>query len=230
MKKIILLSFTVLNCIAAQACVTCNQTIQDGIKDTLYNPGLSAILPVFIALIIMVGALIFVTIKQRKDGNQHVTAFMAASTILGIGLGGFIDGIVFHQVLQWHEMLSNKLPTSTLVNKSVNMFWDGIFHLFTLTATIVGIILQWRVLHNKQVRKSGLLLFAGCCSGWGIFNFIEGLINHQIFKLHNVKENAARPEVWNMGFLAFSILLIIFGLILFNRRGTAAKSCLPAKL
>jgi uncharacterized membrane protein len=26
--------------------------------------------------------------------------------LMGIGLGGFIDGIVLHQILQWHHMLT----------------------------------------------------------------------------------------------------------------------------
>ena len=26
--------------------------------------------------------------------------------LLGVGLGGFVDGIVFHQVLQWHHVLT----------------------------------------------------------------------------------------------------------------------------
>jgi uncharacterized membrane protein len=25
---------------------------------------------------------------------------------MGLGLGGFLDGIVLHQVLQWHHMLT----------------------------------------------------------------------------------------------------------------------------
>jgi hypothetical protein len=37
----------------------------------------------------------------------------AASVVLGVGLGGFIDGIILHQLLQWHHMLSSwRLPTS----------------------------------------------------------------------------------------------------------------------
>ncbi|MBA3481110.1 MAG: DUF2243 domain-containing protein, partial [Pirellulales bacterium] len=31
---------------------------------------------------------------------------IAAATLLGIGLGGFVDGILFHQLLQFHNMLS----------------------------------------------------------------------------------------------------------------------------
>lgn len=27
--------------------------------------------------------------------------------LLGLGLGGFVDGIAFHQILQWHHMLSD---------------------------------------------------------------------------------------------------------------------------
>ncbi|ELB87945.1 hypothetical protein Rwratislav_37287 [Rhodococcus wratislaviensis IFP 2016] len=27
--------------------------------------------------------------------------------ILGIGLGGFVDGILLHQLLQWHHMLTS---------------------------------------------------------------------------------------------------------------------------
>ncbi|MGD9755596.1 MAG: DUF2243 domain-containing protein, partial [Acidimicrobiia bacterium] len=27
--------------------------------------------------------------------------------LIGIGLGGFVDGIVLHQVLQWHHLLTN---------------------------------------------------------------------------------------------------------------------------
>ena len=42
--------------------------------------------------------------------------------MLGIGMGGFVDGILFHQVLQTHNMLSAKYPPTTLVNAEINMF------------------------------------------------------------------------------------------------------------
>jgi uncharacterized membrane protein len=35
---------------------------------------------------------------------------VAAGALLGIGLGGFVDGILFHQILQLHNMLSNWVP------------------------------------------------------------------------------------------------------------------------
>lgn len=36
--------------------------------------------------------------------NAHDRSFPAAAGILfGLGLGGFFDGIVLHQILQWHH-------------------------------------------------------------------------------------------------------------------------------
>ena len=60
---------------------------------------------------------------------------IAAATMLGIGLGGFVDGIVFHQLLQVHNMLSGAdyypktslAPEVVVVNMEINMFWDGLF-------------------------------------------------------------------------------------------------------
>jgi uncharacterized membrane protein len=42
--------------------------------------------------------------------------------LLGLGLGGFIDGIVLHQVLQWHHMLTSTAghPMTTLEGLEAN--------------------------------------------------------------------------------------------------------------
>ena len=32
----------------------------------------------------------------------------SAGVALGMGLGGFIDGIVLHQLLQWHNLFSSQ--------------------------------------------------------------------------------------------------------------------------
>ena len=31
--------------------------------------------------------------------------------LYGLGLGGFIDGIVLHQILQWHHMVTHSRTT-----------------------------------------------------------------------------------------------------------------------
>lgn len=59
--------------------------------------------------------------------NEKNRATVAA-LLLGIGMGGFVDGIVLHQILQWHNMLSNRIPPTTMDGMRINMMWDGVFH------------------------------------------------------------------------------------------------------
>jgi uncharacterized membrane protein len=68
----------------------------------------------------------------------------AADILCGLGLGGFFDGIVFHQVLQWHHMLSNWYPVNTIENLEFNTRWDGIFHSTTYVFVLMGLFLLWR--------------------------------------------------------------------------------------
>ena len=67
--------------------------------------------------------------------------FTIAGLLLGIGLGGFFDGIILHQVLQWHHMLTStgEHPATTVAGLETNTLWDGFFHLFTYAATIAGL-------------------------------------------------------------------------------------------
>jgi len=115
-------------------------------------------------------------------------------------------------------MLSNKIPATNYVGKSVNMFWDGIFHAFTLLVTFTGVILLWKLLYRKDINRSGNLLTGGMLLGWGLFNLLEGLADHQILKLHNVREITPDKEAWNIGFLALSVLFIIGGLLISKKK------------
>ena len=202
---------------AAFACTTCNKNLQKGIFDSTFYPNLFTMLLAFIVLGLVVVALSVLASRREKRNQayqvQKLTAvpLISAATTLGIGLGGFIDGIFLHQILQWHEMLSNKIPPVTLLNKSVNMFWDGIFHAFCLVVVLVGIVLLFKLFFRKDVIIAKNVFWGSLVLGWGLFNLIEGLIDHQILKLHNVREITGNIPLWNYGFLAFSVFLIVLG-------------------
>lgn len=139
---------------------------------------------------------------------------VAAGTVLGIGLGGFFDGILLHQILQVHNMLSNRRFPDTLVNVEINMFWDGLFHAATWTLTLVGLSLLWKAAGRKDVAHSTRGLVGAMIFGWGLFNLVEGLIDHQILQLHHVIQRAPQPAqlIWDLTFLAVGgVLLIAIG-------------------
>jgi uncharacterized membrane protein len=176
-------------------------------------------LSAFIVIAVIVAVLSGITAKKHRarvaaNPNDRLLSpvpLTTASMILGIGVGGFADGIILHQILQWHEMLSNKIPTTDFVGKSVNMFWDGIFHFFCLIVVMVGVVMLWRLLKRNDVNRSGKLLAGGMLLGWGIFNIVEGIIDHHLLKLHNVMEFSANHDVANYTFLVISGVMLVIG-------------------
>ena len=137
-----------------------------------------------------------------------------AGILLGLGLGGFVDGIVLHQVLQWHHMVSSVsfFSPETLRGLRANTAADGLFHAVTFAFTAAGIALLWRALQAGQggaIRQfGGLLLF-----GWGLFNVGEGLVNHLLLGVHHVNETAPREHWlwWDLGFLLWGAAMMGFG-------------------
>jgi len=148
---------------------------------------------------------------------------IAAGIFFGLGLGGFFDGIVLHQILQWHHMLtSDGYPLDSLHNLEVNTFWDGVFHAATYVFVVTGLALLWRTAHRAHLWWSGKLLVGTILMGFGIFNLAEGVIDHQILGLHHVNETMPRDQWlwWDMGFLAWGAAMLAGGLWLL-RRGRA---------
>jgi uncharacterized membrane protein len=137
-----------------------------------------------------------------------------AGVLLGIGLGGFVDGIVLHQILQWHNMVSNWIPPTTLEAMHVNMVWDGLFHAVVWLVTLAGVFLLWSAAYHRE-RIPGRREFVGrLLYGWGWFNLVEGLIDHQLLGVHYVRQVANYP-VYNLIFLAIGgVGLLLIGWLL----------------
>ncbi|HEX8269143.1 MAG TPA: DUF2243 domain-containing protein [Flavobacterium sp.] len=225
MKKIILSIGCTLIATPTFACVFCNKAVSDGIYDSAFYPNILAMLSAFIAVAIIVAILYIVATKRQKifwDDNTGIirltpVPLATTSVIIGIGLGGFADGIFLHQILQWHEMLSNRIPPTNYVGKSINMFWDGIFHAFCLVVVLSGTSQLWKLLKRNDINTSGYLYSGGVLAGWGLFNIVEGLIDHQILKLHNVMELAPNHDIANYAFLGISVVMLLVGYFLMQR-------------
>jgi uncharacterized membrane protein len=131
--------------------------------------------------------------------------------LLGVGLGGFVDGIVLHQILQWHHMLTSEgsHPATTVAGLEANTLADGLFHAAAWTATLAGLLLVWRAPQRVPTQRLlGLML-----AGWGAFNLIEGVVDHHLLTLHHVKSGDAELA-FDLGFLALGAALLAGGLAL----------------
>lgn len=161
--------------------------------------------------------------ERTSSADAHGRSLVTAGMVLGIGLGGFVDGIVFHQILQLHNMLSARIPVrgvdakTLAINLEINMFWDGLFHAFTWTATVIGLAMLWRAVtrapavarpsgaatdvRDARVRSlSGKAFVGALLLGWGLFNLVEGVLDHHVLHLHHVTETEGHL-VWDIAFL-----------------------------
>ena len=150
---------------------------------------------------------------QRQTGNS-----IWPGIILGLGMGGFIDGITLHQIAQWHNMGSAILPPTTMEAMKQNMLWDGLFHLATLLLCIAGCYLLLRDARSGRPLPSmtgftGLLFL-----GWGMFNLVEGIVDHHLLELHHVRDMPVHVPQLDWLFLAVGgVGFMVLGWILFRR-------------
>jgi uncharacterized membrane protein len=140
----------------------------------------------------------------------------APGLLLGIGLGGFVDGIVLHQIAQWHHMLTSTRgnPATTVAGLEVNTLADGFFHAATWVCVVVGVSLAVRAWQRGELAPTWRLQVGLLLAGWGGFNLVEGVVDHQLLGIHHVRDDLGAPLGWDLGFLAFGALLVLAGLAL----------------
>jgi len=134
----------------------------------------------------------------------------SAGIVLGIGLGGFADGILLHQIWQVHAMLSAKVPLTTMENMQTNMTADGVFHAAVWAATFIGIIMLFNAAKRSDALFSDRIFYGSMLAGWGIFNVLEGIVDHHILQVHHVVERLGQ-SIWDWLFLASGVFLILAG-------------------
>ena len=141
----------------------------------------------------------------------------------GFGLGGFFDGIVLHQILQWHHVLTSAgFPADSVQNLKINTLWDGIFHAATYFFVLIGLAGFWRAAHRPHPWWSGKMLGGTTLMGFGLFNVVEGIVDHHVLKIHHVNETVAIDHwiYWDLGFLAWGAAMLVGGgaLLIAGRR------------
>lgn len=144
----------------------------------------------------------------------------APGIVLGVGLGGFLDGILLHQILQWHHMLTSTdtdnigiryYPADTVPGIQMNTLWDGLFHTVTWLSVLGGLGLLYSRVSSHRGRVWGSqALWGWILVGWGLFNLVEGIIDHHILGIHHVHGGPAQLW-WDLGFLALGAALVAGG-------------------
>ncbi|MBY6263566.1 DUF2243 domain-containing protein [Azospirillum sp. 412522] len=96
------------------------------------------------------------TSRGDRDGRR-----LFADSGLGFALGGFFDGLLLHQILQWHHLLSG-LASPAYADITLQTLADGWFHALMYAIALLGLWLLWR-------GRAGLVHVGGRrLTGWAL--------------------------------------------------------------
>jgi uncharacterized membrane protein len=124
-----------------------------------------------------------------------------AGALVGFALSGFFDGILLHQVLQWHHLLSG-LDGLEWQDLRTQVLADGLFHLFMYVVAAAGLGLLLRSRERLQAPGSQRRLLAAALTGFGAWHLLDAVLSHWWLGLHRIRMDSAQPLLWDLGWLA----------------------------
>lgn len=136
------------------------------------------------------------------SGRNFLSGFL-----FGLGMVAFIDEAVFHQLLQWHHFYDRSTTQIGLIS-------DGLFHAFSWFATVGALFMLADLRRCKAWWKKRWL--GGTMLGAGIFNLYDGLIQHKLMQLHQIRYGVdllPYDLTWN---ILAGIIVIAGGLVLYQ--------------
>jgi uncharacterized membrane protein len=129
--------------------------------------------------------------------------------IVGLALGGFFDGILLHQVLQWHHFLSN-VQSPAVQDMRVQILADGLFHVLMYFVAAIGLVKLWRAREQCAQPGAGTLLWGWALLGFCIWHFIDVVLAHWVVGIHRVRVDSPVPLLWDLLWLGvFGVLPLL---------------------
>jgi uncharacterized membrane protein len=141
-------------------------------------------------------------------GNAVSTSRSLWSGILvGLGVAGFVDETVFHQLLHWHHFYDKGSPDAGLVS-------DGLFHAGSWVAIVAGLFL-FADLRRRDDWAAGTW-WGGLLLGLGAFQLYDGTVQHKLLRLHQIRygvDVTPYDVAWNV----IAIALVVAGVVVLVR-------------
>lgn len=136
--------------------------------------------------------------------------------LLGFSLGGFFDGILLHQILQWHHLLSGVADPADL---PFLVLWDGLFHALHYLLAVLGLVLLLQARREAALPGAGRALVAAALLGFGAWHILDAVLFHWVLGLHRIRMDVAAPLPWDLLFFALGALALALGAWLGRGRG-----------
>jgi uncharacterized membrane protein len=157
--------------------------------------------------------------SNRDNFASSSPAYWFAGFCIGLTFAGFFDGILLHQILQWHSLLSS-LDGEIYQDLRFRMLTDGVFHAVMYGIGVIGLWMLWRSRVQFGSSGSGRRFASPLLIGFGTWHLVDAVLNHWILGLHHIRENAANWLMWDLAFFALGVICAGAGLYLRRKGGT----------
>lgn len=142
------------------------------------------------------------------EEDMRTSSWATWGGVLGFALGGFFDGILLHQILQWHHLLS-LVPGSGDLRMQV--LWDGYFHLLMYVVALSGLAGLWRVQRGGGL-PWGRPLSGALLVGFGLWHVLDAVLSHWLLGIHRIRIDSDTPLLWDLAWLTvFGLLPLLAG-------------------
>lgn len=126
------------------------------------------------------------------------------AVLLGLALGGFFDGILLHQILQWHHLLSN---VDAVRDLRMQVLADGVFHALMYVVAAVALVQLWHRRPALGQPGAGRTLWGHALIGFGGWHVLDAVLSHWLTGIHRIKVDSPQPLLWDLAWF------VVFGLV-----------------
>jgi uncharacterized membrane protein len=122
-----------------------------------------------------------------------------------MGLAGLVDVIVFHQLVAWHHFYDRSTGTVGLAS-------DGLLDLALVTGLVVGLVSL--VETAGPMERWERCVWGGILAGFGGFNLFDGVVDHKLLRLHQIRPGVANLLAYDAAWIGLSVLILAVGMVL----------------
>ena len=130
-----------------------------------------------------------------------------SGVLVGLGVAGFVDETVFHQLLHWHHFYDKSTPDAGLVS-------DGLFHVASWVAIVAGLFLFADLRRRDDWAPD--TWWGGLLLGLGGFQLYDGIVQHKLLRLHQIRygvDVTPYDVTWNL----VAVVLVVAGAVVLTR-------------
>ncbi|MBA4263701.1 MAG: DUF2243 domain-containing protein [Comamonadaceae bacterium] len=142
----------------------------------------------------------------QPGAYSSTSALRLPGLLMGVAFGGFFDGIVLHQILQWHHLLSG-LSGGRWADLRVQLLADGLFHALMYVLAAIGLVLLVRRRHSLSVPGARDTLLVMFITGFALWHLLDAVLSHWLLGIHRIRMDSTQPLAWDIGWL------LVFGLL-----------------